>query len=73
MVPGTSTSEVIRPVSVVRVFIAGGGGVPSSLNGENGIDLPIDLWEIFSRTESPTSEAPPQPGKVYSRLVSRHV
>ena len=28
-------------------------GVPSSLNGENGVDLPVDLWEISPKPNLP--------------------
>jgi len=71
IIPGTSTSEVISPVSVVHVFIAGGGCVPSSQNGENGADLPVKLWEISPETNLPPARH--QSGKLYSWLVSRHV
>ena len=74
MFPGMSTTMVISPRSVVRIFLR-----------EVAVYLP--RWmvrsvptyssayaRIFPGTGTPTSEAPPQPRQaLYSRLVSRHV
>jgi len=66
MIPDMQTPMVVSPVSALRVILLREVAA-LLLNGEIGADLPVDVWRIFPRTESPTSEAPsPSRDKLYT-------